>query len=150
MGKSKFVRNRRTPAGSYGGVKGLLQWIRREHPSAYASMVRERPQLLRAADGLDGLGAAGATASLVDKANQIAASVLPFLQLSAQRKLLNAQVARAKQGLPPLDISQVQLPATRVEVDAGTNVASIGRWVGIGALGLVAFLALRAGLRAQR
>lgn len=147
---SAFARNRRTPRGTYGGVKGLLQWVRAEHPAAYRALEKSRPELLRA-DGLAGLGdAASVVTNVTDQANKIAAAVLPFLQLNAQRKLLNAQVTRAKQGLPPLDVSQVQLPAARVEVDAGANIGKYARWAGIAGLGLLAYFVLRGSMRAQR
>lgn len=146
--KIPFARGRRTPPGSYGGVKGLLQWVSKAHPQAYASIKRTQPELIAEAAQLSGMGDAISTAT--DKATQIAAAVLPFLQLDAQRKLLKAQVERAKQGLPPLDVTGIKLPAARVEVDAGSNVSRYAKYAGVALLGLGALYVLSAGMRAQR
>lgn len=150
-----FATNRRTPRGKSSGVRGLLQYVKTAHPDAYANLVATRPDLVRSGAQLDGLGDTGAP-SLIDKAastaNSIANAVLPFLQLNAQRKLLEAQVSRAKQGLPPLEVKNLQLPAARVEVDAGEGIragfARYGKWLAIGALGLGALLLMRRRRRA--
>lgn len=132
--KRNFSSTRRTPAGSRRGVAGLLGWIKTAHPAAFAKLQASRPDLVKTGAQLDGLGDA-ASPSVVDKvantASQIANAVLPFLQLNAQRKLLNTQVKRASQGLPPLEVSNLQLPAARVEFDAG---AGLSRWVKYGAI----------------
>lgn len=149
--KVNFSPSRRTPRGSYGGVRGLLDWLSSNYPAAYAGVKRTRPDLLTSAVVLNGLGDVSATGgALADKINQIAQAALPFLQLNAQRKLLNAQVARAKQGLPPLDVSNVTLPAARVEVDTGRNVSKYVKLAGAGLLALGALYVLRGGMRAQR
>ncbi len=146
--KRGFARGRRTPGGSRRGVAGLVGWIKTAHPAAFVKLQQSRPDLLNTATQLDGLGDAsspGMVEKITSTASQIANAVLPFIQLNAQRKLLNTQVKRAAQGLPPLDVSNLQLPASRVEFDAGTNVS---RWVkygaiGAGVLGLVYLLSRR-------
>lgn len=128
-----FARDRRVPRGSSGGVPGLVQWIRQAHPMAFRELARTRPQLLRQAAQLNGLGtvAQPSGGGLVQTANNIAAAVMPFLQLDAQRKLLKLQVERAKRGEPPIDTTQLTLPAARVEIEAGQAVRTGMKWGGI-------------------
>jgi len=133
--KRKFSSARRTPAGSRRGAAGLLDWIKRAHPAAFAKLQQSRPDLVKVGGQLDGLGdMSSATSSLAQTASQIANAVLPFIQLNAQRKLLNTQVKRAAQGLPPLEVDNLQLPASRVQFDAGENVSKFVKWGGIAAL----------------
>lgn len=146
--RRNFSTSRSTPAGSRRGVAGLLGWIKTAHPAAYVKLQSSRPDLVKVGTQLDGLGDA-ASPSLVDKvagtATQIANAVLPFLQLNAQRKLLNTQVKRAAQGLPPLETSNLTLPASRVEFDAGPGVSSWVKYgaIGVGVLGLLFVLSRR-------
>ena len=146
--KTGFARGRRAPAGSYVGAKGLLQWVSKAHPKAYANLKRTQPDLIASTAQLSGLG--DATSTVSDKVTQIANAVLPFLQLNAQRKLLNAQVSRAKAGLPPLDVSNMQLPASRVEFDAGNNISRFAKYGAIAGLGLLGLYIVYSGMRAQR
>lgn len=141
-----FAAGRRTPRGKVAGVKGLVQWIRQTHPRAFAQLQRSQPSLIAQAAQLDGLGdvaAPGMVDRIADTANKLAGAVLPFLQLDAQRKLLKAQVDRAKRGEPPIDTSQITLPATRVEIDAGAGLRA-----GAGNFGMLAAGALGLGLLA--
>lgn len=143
--RMRFAAGRRTPAGSRRGAAGLVDWIKVAHPAAYEKLQQSRPELLTTATQLDGLGDAAAP-GVVDKiantATQIANAVLPFIQLNAQRKLLNTQVKRAAQGLPPLEIDNLQLPASRVQFDAGENISKWVKYAGLGALGLLAYFML--------
>lgn len=58
----------------------------------------------------------------------------------AQRRLLNVQIQRAQQGLPPLDSSQYGLG---VSVGASPDLTRLAWVVGLGALGLLALFAAR-------
>lgn len=145
--KIRFVSSRRVPPGRSPGVKGFVSWIRQEHPKAYAELRWQHPKLIDQANQLDGLGDVAPTSgsSVLEKASniatQIASVVQPFLQLDAQRKLLKVQTQRAAAGLAPLDTSQISLPPTRVQIDAGPSVTALKKPLLIG-LGIVGAFAL--------
>jgi hypothetical protein len=135
--KRNFAAGRRTPAGSRRGVAGLLGWIKAAHPTAYVKLEQTRPDLVKAGAQLDGLGDVSSTvANITNTAGQIANAILPFIQLDAQRKLLKTQVQRAAQGLPPLEMSNLSLPAQRVEFDAGANVSTGVKYLLLGGAGI--------------
>jgi hypothetical protein len=67
------------------------------------------------------------------------ARLLPVLASTYQQKqLLQVQVDRAKQGLPPLDASQY---AGGVQVGMAPELQKMLMWGGIAALGIFAFMA---------
>lgn len=137
FGVVPFSRRRRAPRGviKAKGPASLARWIARAHPAALKKAMAANPQLFAAA----GLGSIAAGApSLVDKATSIANAVLPFIQLEAQRKLLKVQVKRAEQGLPPLDTTNIDVPAARAEVDVGPGTRSMVTKVGLGLAALAA------------
>lgn len=69
------------------------------------------------------------------------ARLLPVLASTYQQKqLLSVQVERARNGLPPLDVSQYA-PGVNVGVDDKTR--SLIMWGGAAALALLAFMAMR-------
>lgn len=69
------------------------------------------------------------------------ARLLPVLASTYQQKqLLSVQVERARNGLPPLDVSQYA-PGVNVGVDEKTRTLLM--WGGIAALGLLAYMATR-------
>jgi hypothetical protein len=128
---SPFARGRRVPRELIRepGGAGLLRWLARTHPKALEQALRAHPDLTSAAT-LGALGQAGAAAPsrldrLAQNAQAIAAAVVPFLQLEAQRKVLKLQVQRAAEGKPPLDASAIELPAARVEVEAGSRTRGL-------------------------
>lgn len=141
FGVTPFSRQRRTPTGVIRarGAAGLARWLARAHPAALKKALAANPQLL------GDLGQAAPT--LADKATQLAQAVLPFLQLDVQRRLLRTQVKRAEQGLPPLDTSQIDLPAARVEVDVEAGQGTRKGLVGLAGAVILGALLLFSGRR---
>lgn len=142
------------------GTKGALEYIKRAMPRTYAHIERE----LRATGQLKGLGAVGLVAtateappsnSLVDTikeiANVAAQAYLTREQMQSQQKILDVQLQRAQQGLPPLNIDPTTYglpqPSIGVGLDAGTTKTLL--WVG-GGLALALMLGLIGGGRAAR
>jgi hypothetical protein len=69
------------------------------------------------------------------------ARLLPVIASTYQQKqLLDVQVQRAQQGLPPLDAGQYA-PGVKVGLDAQTQQMLL--WGGVGVLALLAFMAIR-------
>lgn len=150
LARTPFARSRRTPTAriSARGARGMLQWIKRAHPAVYAKLERSRPELIDEAKALGGLAAtpaaAAAAPSLAERAANVAqavsSAVLPFLQLDSQRRLLRAQTERAIRGEPPLDVTNLQLPSTRVDIEAGPDTRK-ALLIGGGAIALMIAIA---------
>ena len=120
----------RRPAGGapgYGtGLRGFFNWMRVKDPRMYALAM----PAIKTRSALSGLGITGdaATAaasvsesgpvapSITDKVKDILTTLsqayLTNEQLKAQRKVLDFQLKRAQQGLPPLDINMSQYGLT--------------------------------------
>lgn len=116
----------------------FLRWLRAFNPVAYRTMVAvaNRSSGQR---GMGGLGSwwtalTGAVGSIGSSVASAAKTVLPgLLQYEGQRRLMNLQIDRANQGLAPLNVSQLRLPAMQVQVSPSPQVtASIGRAVTAG------------------
>lgn len=119
------------------GQRGFLQWMQLRQPKLYSMVSKE----LRGA-GLAGLGLSPITATtapvssgwaqtLKDLATGLAQAYLTKEQLNAQQKVLDVQLQRAQQGLPPLDIDMAAYGMTPT-----ANVGIAGdtlKWLGIGA-----------------
>lgn len=142
------------------GTKGALEYIRRAFPREFAHIQSE----LRATGQLRGLGAVGLTVaatetppsrSLVDTIKelaQVAGQVyLTREQMQAQQQILNVQLQRAQQGLPPLAIDPTQYgipqPSVGISLDDGTKKMLL--YGGIG-LAVALMLGLIGGGRAAR
>jgi len=114
------------------GVPGFLRWLQRDFPAAHAALAAKRPELLRAA--LAGLGQVEMPTAPT-RLQQITDFVMPLLQVYQQRQILKLQLARAKAGQPPLDVENLGVPATKLEIEAGAKTQRTGLLIA-GALGL--------------
>lgn len=144
------------------GTKGFFQYIRRAMPRTYAHIERE----LRSTGQLQGMGltaptvAAVATetppsSSLVDTIKELATVAgqvyLTREQMQAQQQILNVQLQRAQQGLPPLNIDPTTygLPQPSVGISLDPSTQKILIYGGIG-LAVALMLGLIGGGRAAR
>lgn len=147
-----FARGRKVPPGRKRGqrrtnVKGLLAWLKGEHPEVYEHIRGTRPDLLKKAATVSGLAdvAPPATQSRIEQAvgiaEKIASAAVPLLQTIQQQKIFKAQLELAKAGKPLLDTESLQVPASRVEIEAGIKGFNM-KAVGIAAAAAVALLLL--------
>lgn len=125
------------------GAAGFIAWLERYQPDLLRIA---RPRALGAQ--LAGLGqdiAAGTTSSttggtmldVLKNAVTIASQAyLTKTQLDAQKRILDLQVARAQQGLPPLDIDPGAYGVPRVSVGVTDDTKKFLMYGGIG-LGLL-------------
>jgi hypothetical protein len=128
-----FPRVAVAPTGPARGGRGFFNWLKVAQPRIWkATMLR-----VGDAEGLAGLGLtdpnAATTAvsdapvsnSLADKIKDIVFGVsqayLTAQQLSAQKKVLDMQLSRAKAGLPPLDLDLQQYGLTGPQVSVGLS-----------------------------
>lgn len=143
------------------GTKGFLEYTRRALPHVYKAVERE----LRSAGQLSGMGLvapvsdvateAPPSKTLADTIREIAQiagqAYITREQMQAQDKILNLQLQRAQQGLPPLNIDPVQFglpqPSVGIGLDSATTKTLL--WVG-GGLALALMLGLIGGGRAAR
>lgn len=147
------------------GTKGALEWMRRALPRTYQHLDRELRNA-SSTSGMKGLGLVAPTvataaseappsSSLVNTikeiANVAAQAYLTREQMQAQQKILNLQLQRAQQGLPPLALDPTTYglpqPSIGVGLDAGTTKTLL--WVG-GGLALALLFGLIGGGRAAR
>ncbi|HDJ86042.1 MAG TPA: hypothetical protein ENG77_02915 [Chromatiales bacterium] len=118
-----------------------MLWLHGFNPSAYLmavtaanrSVARSSRSML---SGLDGWwdSISSAVSSLGSSVASAAKTVVPgLLQYEGQRKLLNLQISRANQGLPPLNTSQISLPPVQVRVSPSPQITeSLSRAVEAG------------------
>lgn len=120
----------RVSAGSRTtGWSGFSNWLQAKHPQVY----REVSRRLTNSGALSGLGfaapvsdpivAAAQNPSLLDKITStikdVVAVALPAYQ---QKKIIDVQLARAKQGLDPLNLNELSdLSSVKVGVDSSTR-----------------------------
>jgi hypothetical protein len=156
------------------GTRGFLLWLRERQPYLYdrvrtklpvqvtpSSMVAETNRQLSGlgidADPLTATASTSATSSNVkDILSNIltgaAQVILTKQQLDAQKKIIDLQLERARQGLPPANIDPTQygLPAPNVKLglDAETKRTVFIVAGGLGLVGLAIYLL--SGRRARR
>lgn len=117
--------------------QSFVNWLRDWNPNAYQQVESEAPELL---EGLGAEAAAGVQnaggSSWADMFLKIAA---PALQIYQQRKVMQMQLKRAEQGLPPLPTEQLAPPpmAAKIGLDNSTM-----KMIGFGAVGLAAIVVL--------
>lgn len=148
-------------------AKSHMLWLKSQHPKLYAAAQRRIGQGSGAT--FSGLGAtiadkeaakaiATTTADkpgLFERFAQTITSLAPqYLQYRAQQDLLDVQLDRARQGLPPLR-PQDYAPAVQLSVDPSMYspaLESIKPWllpIGLGVVGLVLFKTFAGGRRGR-
>lgn len=108
-------------------VSQFFTWLQREMPGLYRE-VQTRGAALAAID----FGA------ILGNVKDIAQTYLTY---DAQRRLVNLQLDRARQGLPPLDTENYS-PSINAGINQGTR-NDITTWLLIGGAALVAVMLLR-------
>lgn len=143
------------------GTKGFLEFVRKALPTTYRAIENE----LRASGQLSGLAltapvTAAATeappsSSLVSTikeiANVAAQAYLTREQIQSQQQILNVQLQRAQQGLPPLPIDPTTygLPQPSIGIDLSSGTTKTILYVA-GGIALAIALGLIGGGRASR
>ena len=140
----------------------FLIWLKNNHPRLFAAVQRKVK-----AGQLAGLGATASSTSTSSGGTNLWGQITgaisnlgtAYLTYTTQQKVLDTQLQRAKQGLPPLNASQLQMPANQVQVgvssQTGQQIASgltqgmkaYALPLGIAAVGLVAVMAMGKGKR---
>jgi hypothetical protein len=136
------------PAAADAAAEKFAKWVSDTFPELYTAAVR-RLENTGGAGGLSRLGQDTATAaapvSAWDKVINAIQTIAPeYLKAKAQKDLLDVQLDRAKQGLPPLDMSQYA-PSVRLGLDTqqiGGALASVPPVVWLGAGGVLLALLL--------
>jgi len=143
------------------GTKGFLEFVKKAFPKTYRAIDNE----LRASGQLSGLGLttpvtavateAPPSSSLVgtikEIANVAAQAYLTREQIKSQQQILNVQLQRAQQGLPPLAIDPTTygLPRPSIGIDLSSGTTKTILWIA-GGIGLALLLGLIGGGRAAR
>lgn len=129
----KVSRHLKKTAGRLNPKKQALHWVKRNDPVLYKTALKRH---LQARKGLSGVGGiSDFFTTLVDTAK----TAVPIVtQYKAQGKILKAQLKRAEQGLPPLQVDDYS-PVLRVEPSFGTSGNTIAKYaipiaIGVGAL----------------
>ncbi len=110
----------------------FLQWLAKFNPTAYREATADASRSIARSSRsiLGGLGGwwdamGSALTSITADAAGAAKTVIPaLLQYKTQRKVMAVQLARAQQGLAPLDVSQLRLPAMQVQVSPSPQVTA--------------------------
>lgn len=101
--------------------KQFLQWFQRNEPALYR-VAQKRLQLKEGArvqtvSGLAGFSWGGLFSSVVDT---VKTAVPAALQYKQQKKIMDMQIKRAEQGLPPANIDDY-MPAVKIEPKINEN-----------------------------
>jgi hypothetical protein len=137
------------------GMKGFLSWLAMTQPRTHEKLLAKVTS-----PSLSGLGftaaisavtpavlesTAPASASTADKVKDIILTLsqgyLTVQQMNAQKKVLDLQLARAKEGLPPLNLDMQQYGLTGPQVTVGMS-PDTKKLLMIGGIGLGAVLLL--------
>ncbi len=143
------------------GMKGFFAWMAQTQPVIHERLIKRI-----ASPSLSGLGITApdvtpavvqstqpAAQSTADKVKDIVLALsqgyLTVQQMNAQKKVLDLQLSRAKQGLPPLslDMSQYGLTGPQVSVGLSSDTRTMLLY---GGLGLAAVLLLPKFLRGRK
>lgn len=133
------------PVAYPSGLPGFAAWLRLRAPHLYKTARPSLAGLGFAAPTTPGGAATAATGqSTMDKLREmlLAASqvYLTREQVKAQQKVIDAQILRAQQGLPPLDINMAQMgiqPQVGVGVSSDTQKFIL---IGLGLAGAIYLL----------
>jgi hypothetical protein len=133
------------------GIEGLVEWLRKYQP---ALLARVGPKLQQMQ--LSGLGLvddASTTSTFADTLKQLlttgASVYLTKTQLDAQKRIIDLQVARAQQGLPPLDIDPTTAGVPNFSVGVSKDTKTLALWLG-GGLAAVILVSSLMGSRRSR
>jgi hypothetical protein len=134
--------------GATPGWPGFMGWLQATHPALYNHARVMNGEFVMAAEndhsagsrilpGLSGDEAPpAANPSAVERfiavATQAAGAILPLVQ---QQKVLKMQLARAKQGLPPLDVGAYIDPNQGVQFGINPATQKTVLWLGGGLVG---------------
>jgi hypothetical protein len=126
------VRNRRR----------FLSWMKRANPTAYKAIMRRAGLSVMSAEADP-----AASPSIWDSIVSGAKEILPTLvQARAQKQIFDAQLKRAKRGLPPLQTSEIA-PTIRVETGVSRGTGEMLKQMAIpltlGIAGLAAIFLLK-------
>jgi hypothetical protein len=119
----------------------FITWLQIKQPDAYNLLRSMRRELVSPGLPLSGLGQDESATSMVTNAVETTQSffkdVLPsYFQFRAQKDLIQVNLERVKQGLPPID-SETLAPGLTVGVSSGTRTLA---YVAVGALAVLGFV----------
>lgn len=142
------------------GAHGFLLWLKNRQPWLYAR-VKDRLTV----PNLKGLGidindtqltainldtglipqptvaaTSGWSNTIQNVLTTAASAYLTKTQLDAQKKILNMQLDRARQGLPPLDIDPSQYGVPSVKVGLSSDTSKVLLWGGVSFAALLVLL----------
>lgn len=99
----------------------FLNWARRKHPMVVLTSLEVEKRRS---------GGVGAWTDVITSMFSTVKEVAPdLLKIDAQRRIFNAQLKRAEQGLPPLDVEQYS-PTVKVSADITPEMTSAAKEVG--------------------
>ena len=125
------------------GAKGFLLYFKQAQPQIYAELLKRL-----GSQSLSGLGDLVDTTPATPPSNTWSDTLSKLLtsasqvyiaknQLDAQNKIIDTQLARAKQGLPPLNINPAQYGITpTVSVGVAPGLQTMLLWGGLGIAGI--------------
>jgi hypothetical protein len=137
----------RPKAGATPGLPGFVGWLAAVHPKLYSMVQASAPNQVSAIENMRSPGAqlsgdvpaptapsisGTALQQFVSTVTQAGAAILPLVQ---QQKILNLQLQRAKQGLPPLDVGAYIDPNQGLNVGLNPATQRTLLWLGGGLFG---------------
>lgn len=129
----------------------FADWLKAYNPAIYEAVMQSRPDILMPEFAMAGLGGLSDTVSPADTApttdwGKMASDFLgPLVGVYSQKQLIDVNVKRAEQGLPPLTDTSAFSPTVNVNLPTATQqqIGDIGKVITVGLLGLGALMLLR-------
>lgn len=107
--------------GTVKSKQAFLNWVKKRHPMVVLTSLEVEK---RRSGGVGGFS--DVITSLFSTVKEVAPDIL---KIDAQRRIFNAQLKRAEQGLPPLEVEQYA-PTVKVQADITPEMTSAAKEVG--------------------
>lgn len=124
----------------------FADWLKTSNPDVYEAVMRSRPDILLPEFAMAGLGGlsdvATDTTPSTDWGKLASDFLTPLFGVYTQKSLLDINIKRAEQGLPPLTDTSALAPSVNVNLPATTQqqIGDIGKVITVGLLGLGALM----------
>lgn len=132
-------------------IVAFADWLKVSNPDIYEAVMQSRPDILMPEFAIAGLGGLSDVAQpttdtipITDWGKTTIDFLSPLIGVYSQKQLIDVNVKRAEQGLPPLTDTSAFAPTINVNLptSAQQQIGDIGKVITVGLLGLGALMLL--------
>jgi len=123
----------------------FADWLKSYNPAVYEAVMQSRPDIFMPEFAMSGLGGLSETSTDTPSTDwgKLASDILsPLVGVYSQKQLIDVNIMRAEQGLPPLSDTTAFAPTVNVNLPTSTQqqIGDIGKVITVGLLGLGALM----------